>query len=253
MGNYKFQPKNNVINRLRSVFDEHEKLPEEQAEKKYREQFIDVPIIESHEDKDIEYLLKYHWRHYDYQVWTRGMEKIISLLDLKNAESIYEAGFGAGAPMAYIKHKFEHIGVAGNDFFMPFVDIAKQSQYIGDGAFLHAASQNLGFIESKFDAVMSLGAIGYDNKEETLKIFENLVNLCKKGGYILLGSLDNEDDFTEGLPRGSAFQTGFVKSELHDIFKQLPVEIISIDNDKAVTGMENHRADTRFSVYLKRI
>jgi len=220
---YILKPKNNEIRALRKLFWKAKKLQKTKAEYLYEQRKLKNNLLNRLSNGTIKNLLKFHWS-YHYYKWVKGMNNIANFLHLEKCENIYEMGFGSGTILRYFNKRYPKLGVTGNDFFEIYVNLAQRSKYIGNGAFVYANSKHLDFIpDNTFDALLSWGSIGYENKEGSHKIFRNLIRICKHGGRILIGNIDNSKNPT---PYSSAYQTSFSLQELKDMAKKENVKIV---------------------------
>jgi len=248
LNEYASEPKSEKIRQLRELFLDKQDSTKTEAEKAYAQK-LSTSNPAKLKTATIKELLKFHWSSYDYDTWTRAMDNIADLLRLEECETVYEAGFGTGAPLSYFNAEY-HVGVSGNDFHGPFVQLAQESAHIGDGAFVHANSQDLKFITNDaLDAVLAWGSIGYEDEEGSHKVIKELIRICKPGGRILIGNIDNSEKPT---PYPSAYQTPFSKGELERMMESEPVEIIRLDTDQEVIDSEGHAAEYRLTICMEK-
>jgi ubiquinone/menaquinone biosynthesis C-methylase UbiE len=177
------------------------------------------------------------------------MDKIGKLLKLDNDKTMFETGFGAGAPMHHFKQKYPDLTLCGNDFYDKYVSLAKISNTIGDGAFICCNSKDIDFIsDNTFDAVLATGAIGYDTKENSFLAMKQCVRICKVGGRIFIGTLDSKD-----IAYKSAYLAQFTQDEIRKFANTLDVKIVALGTDNEISGMQWHGADVKTTVCLEKI
>jgi ubiquinone/menaquinone biosynthesis C-methylase UbiE len=252
LNEYINHPKNQDIEQLRRIFIEAQILPKTEAEEAYAQKSSKHDPASALNNVTIKELLAYHWGSYNHDTWRKGMDNIAGLLRLETCQTVYEAGFGSGAPLSYFNAKYPELGVSGNDFYEPFVQLAKNSKRIGNGAFVHTNSQHLDFIpDNTLDAVFAWGSIGYEDQEGAYKVFKELIRICKHGGRILIGNMDNSED-PPSEEYNTAYQTSFSKQELEKMMKEEPVKIIELSIDKEVIGIEGHLADSRLTICMEK-
>jgi len=138
---YITEPKNDEIRQLRELFSNVQEQQVTEAEVAYAQKSFKHKLMNKLNNAAIKDLLAYHWGSYDYVLWKRGMDNLVDLLRLETCQTVYEAGFGSGAPLNIFNDKFPQLGVSGNDFYDPFVQLARNSTLIGNGAFVHAHIQ----------------------------------------------------------------------------------------------------------------
>ena len=253
LNKYASLPQNQTIKKLREIFSVVRELENTNAEVAYTQTCskMDLSVLN---DVSVEDLLRKHWDDYAYDAWTVAMDNISVLLRLETCETVYEAGFGSGAPLSYFKEKYPKLGVSGNDFYESYVHLAKNSKLISDGAFIHANSRQLDFIpDNTLDAVLAWGSIGYEDEEGTCEIFKHLIRICKPGGRILIGNMDNLEDHPLKIGYNTAYQTSFSIDKLKRIMENEPVRIVELDTDNKVIGIENHLADRRLTICLEKL
>jgi len=246
---YIIQPKNQEIIVLRKLFGKIKKLEKTKAEKMYEQKRIKNDLVNRLNNGTLKDLLNLHFS-YDYKTWVKSMDKLADFLRLEKCKTLYETGFGSGTILRYFSEKYPKLSVSGNDFFEIFVQSAKGSKYIGNGAFVYANSRYLDFIpDNTFDALLSWGSIGYEDKEGSRRGMQEMIRICKSGGRILIGNMDNSEKPT---PYPSAYQTPFSVQELKSMAKKEKVKIIKLGTDKDVINIEGHAADVRLTICMEK-
>lgn len=120
-------------------------------------------------------------------------ECAFSLFDTKSGTHILDVGCGTGN--FSIKMARKGAIITGIDISEKMLSIAQQkaSNENLDIKFLKMDSNQLEFQDEYFDGVVSMAAIEFI--PEAKKMIDEMFRVCKKGGYILLGTINRESEW----------------------------------------------------------
>lgn len=251
MTEYSLPAKNAEVQRLRDIFSQVKDTHMSEAGVAYAKKASTRRDRLQFDSFDLERALRVHWRGYDYGVWMSAMDNLASRLKLQDAKLVFEAGFGSGAPLGYFNQNFPQLGVAGNDLFEPYIELARKSEHIANGAFLQVNSTHLDCIpDSSIDAVFSWGALCYDTKESASQTIHQLIRICKPGGRILVGNINNAENLNKNYK--TPYKTSFTSGELAQEVADRPVTILDLDTDRKVLGFKGHQSSSRLTVCMEK-
>lgn len=249
---YKKAAKNGEVERLRKLFARVTDSHMSEAGKAYAKKAAKRGARRELDNFTLEKALRVHWRAYDYDAWTTAMDKMADALNLQSCRIVFEAGFGSGAPLGYFNQKFPELGVSGNDLYEPYIELANNSEHIADGAFLQINSTHLDFIpDNSLDAAFSWGAVCYETPEKASMVIKHLIRICKPGGRILVGNIENAKNLRKKSYR-TPYKAWFTREELRQEIAGQPVTILKLNTDRKVMGLRGHHSSSRLTICMEK-
>lgn len=132
-----------------------------------------------------------NWRYFSDDDWAELCRRTAQFVGVKDGDSLFEAGCGAGAFLAQLASHYR-VSLAGVDFAENLVAMARQ-KLVGD--FQVADITDMPSIASgRYDVVLSHGVFLYlESTEAARRAALELVRVAKPGGTIYIGVVNDPE------------------------------------------------------------
>ena len=132
--------------------------------------------------------------------WDHIVKSTIYKIPLHKNDKIFDAGCGAGAYLHSLLRQYNNLDleVSGVDFCKELINIAKVALPTKSLLLVRDVRDYSDIPSNKFDISISFGVfIYFDNKQDIITAFNELVRITKPGGYIMIGRVNSRNKLTE--------------------------------------------------------
>lgn len=167
-----------------------------------------------HQMDGLDHMNKIQWDEF----LSRSFQPVQELI--KNYETVFELGCGAGAALRFLKEKNSNLKLFGFDYSESLIEVCNKNL---EGEFWvdDAESQEWKFEDRKYDFVFNVGTFMYISSEEAaVKIVKKMLDLSKSGKIFLIEISDKEREHLAKDIRKSTHPTNnnLVKAELDHLY-----------------------------------
>jgi len=147
--------------------------------------------------------------------------QLINILKKLDFNSLLEVGCGPAPNLALIKKEFPKIKLAGTDINSKAIDFSKKK--LPSIYFKKEEVESISYNDKEFDLILSDGLLIYINKDNIVKVKNELLRVAKK--YIVLVEYQNKDDDELGNKDSGHWKRDYIK-----LFKNHKVKLYKIKN-----------------------
>ena len=194
------------------------------------------------------------------------IKKLVSRIDVKPNAKVLEFGVGSGAFLKALLKVFPQIKAPfGFDYSKPLATIAKKN--FPKGTFFVGDMRNVEFfLDETFDNVFAFSVTHYLNSEKDIKKFlSELHRVCKKGGSIFIGDVNDFDKENlakklrskshkgqKKFSKFDPFQIYVKKSMVQQHFESLGIKGVQFLDEHNIGISYYANSQYRYSVYVQK-
>lgn len=193
--------------------------------------------------------------------WDYMISQVAKPICIKNGESVFECGCGAGAFLSSLLRQYPDLRVSGIDYSESLLTTARRNL---SGDFYCGDMTDLTFIQDNhFDHAVSFSTFHYLSSEESArKVVREMVRITKNGGVICIGEVSDLAKKEEALAirkkthkdhKRVSFQNPDHLFLSKDLFRELSDDLrllINIIDHETFDLPFYETAKYRYSVYL---
>ncbi len=136
------------------------------------------------------YALKYQDKFMDFDLYHDTFDFLCNAIEINNAK-ILEIGCGPGNITKYLASKRPDFKIQGIDIAPKMIALAKKN--LPSAEFKIMDCKNILSLNSKFNAIICGFTLPYLNKEEVLKLIQDISKLINDNGILYISTM--EDDY----------------------------------------------------------